>query len=105
MRISKYLERKGVPEEWQLTIYGTCMRDRKGKTSTAEHKRIEDICKKIGGSDSAGLYRYLTDKYINHDYIRMNYGIPKDHLFKLRHEFYMEWVKDFSRNPPERAAG
>lgn len=94
MRISQALIRKGVSEEWQLTICGTCRRDRKGKTGPAEHAKILRLCDRIGGADSDGLYRFLTDKYVNHDYIRMNYGIPKRRLFEMKKAFYIEWLRN-----------
>lgn len=92
MRISQALIKKGVSEAWQHTIYGTCMRDRAGRTTAEEHAKITELCDRIGGGDSAGLYRFLTDKYVNHNYIHVTYGIPKDKLFRMKREFYLSWL-------------
>ena len=96
MRISKSLINHGISEEWQLTICGTCRRDRSGNTTNSEHKKILRLCDKIGGEFSKGLYRYLTDKNITHDFISMEYLIPKDKIFEMKRRFYAEWVKDIA---------
>lgn len=93
MRISKSLINHGISEEWQLTICGTCRRDRNGTTTTAEHKKILRLCDRIGGEFSKGLYRYLTDKNITHEFISMEYLIPKDKIFAMKRKFYKEWIK------------
>ena len=92
MRISKSLIRAGVSEGWQLTICGTLFRDGKGKTTATEHEKILRLCDDIGGSDSDALYRFLTDRNINHDYIRIFYGVTKNRLFAMKKEFYKRWL-------------
>ena len=91
--MSQALVREGVSEEWQLTICGTCRRDRKGKTTPEEHRKIRFLCEDIGGRYSDGLYRFLTDKNVNHEYIRLYYGVPRNKLFAMKHEFYKRWLK------------
>lgn len=92
MRISQALIKKGVSEAWQHTIYGACVRDRAGKATAEEHDKIRRLCTEIGGIYKDGLYRFLSDPYVNHEYIRLYYGIPRDKLFRLKREFYVKWL-------------
>lgn len=94
MRISKALIKRGVSAAWQHTIYGALVRDRSGKATPEEHDKIRRMCVDIGDVYKDGLYRFLTDPTVNHDYIRLYYGVPKGKLFTMKRDFYIKWLKD-----------
>ena len=88
-RVSAALVRAGVPAAEQHIIYGECMK----KKTAAEMDRIHELCDDVAGEWSDALYRFLTDAYINHVYVCMRFGIPRDTLFKLKRDFYVAWHK------------
>ncbi|MCH5213074.1 MAG: hypothetical protein J1G06_08660 [Oscillospiraceae bacterium] len=89
-RVSKALIKAGVSEAEQHIIFGECMK----KKTPEEVERIKQLCEAVGGQWSKALYRFLTDMYINHIYICMEYGIPRETLFDLKRRFYIEWSKN-----------
>lgn len=93
MRISKAYEKAGVCRAMQYKIYGTCQRYHKPGNTDFENAVIDMLCDKVGGRDSEGLKKFLTDETQTHISIYMKYGIPKDKLFGMKKRFYVEWSK------------
>lgn len=88
-RVSAALTKAGVSPAVQHIIYGECMK----RKTPEEAEHIKQLCDRVAGRWSAALYRFLTDAHINHVYICMEYGIPRELLFDLKRKFYMEWSK------------
>lgn len=93
MRINKFYERAGVCKAMQHKIYGTCQRYHKKGNTEIENAVIDMLCNKVGGIDSAGLKKFLTDDTQTHISIYLKYGIPKDKLFRMKKQFYIEWSR------------
>ena len=88
-----FKKRRGIhiPYNKQGLIYFTCV--------NVSSKRIQDKimkhCILAAGEDADALFRFLTDRSINHIYIELNYGINSKLLFKLKNKFFVSFNKDF----------
>ncbi|MGM9937779.1 MAG: hypothetical protein ACI38A_10575 [Candidatus Ornithomonoglobus sp.] len=82
----------GVSEAKQHVIYGVCT-DRQ-KTSMQE-AIIRSLCYEIAGHNFKGLYRFLTDDTVDHNYIELNYRIRPNILFEMKREFYKKYKDRF----------
>lgn len=92
-RFSQALKNAGISEARQHIIYGmTNDRNR----SAMQDALIKSICRKVGGSRADGLYRFLTDNRIDHNYIYMNYGIRPNDLFEMKRRFYKEFQEQLN---------
>ena len=86
--VSKALIRHGVPPKKQGLIYYTCI------NSDGDDKlkdKIKSLCDDVAAQHSEALYVFLTNPYVNHSYICMNYDISRDKLFELKRKFYKKW--------------
>lgn len=88
-RASKTLIKQGVTEKQQGLIFFMCANA--ARLDKGTQKKIHSICEAVGKEDCDALYRFLTDIYVNHDYICQNYYISKTRLFKLKREFYLKF--------------
>ncbi len=78
-RYSRALRTAGLTYEIQGMIYFSLVNA--GRQSRGFRRLVKTICAEIAKEDYKGLYRYLTDKTVNHNYIAMNYYIPVAKLF------------------------
>lgn len=92
-RFSQSLKNAGVTEAQQHIIYGmTNNRSRKA----VQDALIKSVCKYVCGKNAEGLYRFLTDDRIDHNYIYINYGIYPNKLFDMKRRFYVEFKKQLN---------
>jgi hypothetical protein len=63
------------------------------KEDKAFRGAVEDVCKKIAGTEWYPLLRFLTDHNINHTYLEIEYFIPPKRLFKWKRMAYVELAK------------
>lgn len=78
-RYSRALRAAGLTYEMQGMIYFSLVNA--NKQSRGFRRLVKAICARIAKEDCNGLYRYLTDKSVNHNYIAMHYYIPVSKLF------------------------
>ena len=90
-RISQKLTRCGISPKMQGLIFFTCLNAKELGEET-EHK-ILNLCMGVANEDYQALYRFLTDGYINHDFICREYCIYKEKLFEYKQRFYVEYAK------------
>lgn len=89
-RYSERLRAAGISEAKQHIIYGIT---NDAERTAQQDELIKSICHAVAGSDAPGLYRFLTDSRINAVYIHMNYGVEPHNLFRMKREFYKEFIK------------
>lgn len=94
-RYSKGLQASGVTESWHHIIYGIVTNP---KRTERQNRTIKEVCQKAAGRDAAGLYRFLTDQYIDHNYIYREYFIRPASLFEYRVKFYTEFQKHLGKD-------
>lgn len=88
-RFSKALEKAGLSYKEQGLIYFSLVNFKTQKTAD----KILNLCLEIAGEDYQGLYRFLTDDKVNHNFIEINYNIPPKRLFVWKNEFYLRYHK------------
>ena len=90
-RVSKKLIKCGVPPEVQGLIFFTCLNVR--RMDEAVQRKILNLCTDVAGDDYRSLYKFLTDGYVNHEYIYIHYRVNVKKLFEYKQRFYIEWHK------------
>ncbi|MGN0163530.1 MAG: hypothetical protein ACI4EA_08145 [Candidatus Ornithomonoglobus sp.] len=91
-RFSQKIKNIGVSEAKQHIIHGVCIDPQK---TSVQDAAIRSLCREIAGHNEAGLYRFLTDNTIDHNYIEMNYHIRPNALFEMKREFYKKYKDRF----------
>ena len=91
-RFSQKIKNIGVSEARQHIIYGVCT-DR-AKTDVQD-AAIRSLCREIAKHNANGLYRFLTDNTIDHNYIEMNYHIRPSTLFDMKCKFYKKYAERY----------
>lgn len=88
-RVSKKLIKCGVPPEVQGLIFFTCLNVR--RMDEATQRKILNLCTDVAGDDYRALYKFLTDGYVNHEYIYTHFGVGEKLLRKYKRDFYVKW--------------
>ena len=91
-RFSQKIKNIGVSEAKQHIIYGVCTDPQK---TSVQEAAIRGLCREIAKHDEEGLYRFLTDNTIDHNYIEMTYHIRPNKLFEMKREFYKKYKSRF----------
>lgn len=86
-RYSNGLKSAGVSEAWQHIIYGIVTNPNK---TDMQKQLIMSICRRVAGADADGLFEFLTDQYIDHNYIFSVYKIPPKKLFQYKTDFFVK---------------
>ena len=89
-RFSTRLKNSGVSEAKQHIIYGVTNDSRRTSETDA---LIRSVCRSVGGDDADGLYKFLTDDRVDHNYIYINYGIRPNNLFEMKRNFYKSFME------------
>lgn len=90
------MRNSGVSEAWCHIIYGIVTNPQR---TGRQNNVIKSLCRDIAGVNAEGLYRFLTDQYIDHNYIYQAYLIRPNDLFRYRAEFCKEFQKQLKSAP------
>ncbi|MCH5213309.1 MAG: hypothetical protein J1G06_09850 [Oscillospiraceae bacterium] len=84
------MQDSGVSEAWCHIIHGILTNPQR---TELQNRTIKSLCRRVAGADAEGLYRFLTDLYIDHNYIFEEYLIRPNNLYRYRAKFYREFPK------------